>query len=810
MATKTIARPSPPSRESTSPLSIFAAPARWPVLLLLLALLLSAGSLIGLLRLQPDARVDLLIDPNADAFKDQALFADAFGADPVIVMAQPGPGASLITPDHIVGLSHLEGKLHQAAGVKKVYGPGTLVNTLAISTTTVLLNVCAQEGKTAEASARQQAVASGKSQAQQDQAGQQAFQQAVSACAQRYAKAFPSLGVPAVNNPTFIQGVLLEPDGQKVRPFWTWALPDTQHAIITVRLNRDASLQQVRHVIDIVRNASTSSDLPELKDLRFTASGSPALTLSVADSVFNALKLLVPLALVAVLIVAMLALGMSTLLTIAVAALGALWTAGVAGFLGLPVTPATLVVLPVVLGLATDYFIQSVNRVMEAQGTPQERVTQAARRILPSTGLAAAATAAGMLAFAVSGIPLVRQFGLFMALGVAMAYLANYLVGLPLLLLLGRTIPSVLNATSVRAAAGRRIAAIARLAPAAAIAVVIIGLTGWAALPGIKIETDPAQLVPPQDSALAQAEQVRKEVGLTGEIDLVVQGRDAASTDAVKWLDQASRRVAAQSGGDLKVVESLPLFLAGFNQGTLPDASRTALIFDRIPSYFSGAVYDNQRGLALSIFGLTQVTSVERDRTLVSSLRAVGDPPAGLRAFPAGLAVVADAALSELQGDQLKLTLLAIALILVVLLIGYRRLKPAILAVLPTVVAAGAATGLLFLVGAVLSQRSSPITILLGGVVVAFATEFGVLWLARYRGERAAGIDSAEAARLASSRVGPAIAASALALAAGFAVLALSPVPTVRDFGIWSAFDLLLATAAVLTLLPPLSRTWLR
>ncbi|TMF89228.1 MAG: hypothetical protein E6I07_05140 [Chloroflexi bacterium] len=810
MATKTIARPSTPSGESASRLSVFTAPSRWPLLLLFVAILLSAGSIVGLLRLQPDARVDLLIDPNASAFKDQALFADAFGADPVVVMARPGPGASLITPDHIVGLSHLEGKLHQAAGVKKVYGPGTLVNTLAISTTTVLLNVCAQEGKSAETSARQQAVAAGKSQAQQDQAGQQAFQQAVSACAQRYAKAFPSLGVPAVNNPTFIQGVLLEPDGQKVRPFWTWALPDTQHAVITVRLNRDASLAQVRHVIDIVRSASSSSDLPELKDLRFTASGSPALTLSVADSVFNALRFLVPLALVAVLIVAMLALGVSTLLTIAVAALGALWTAGVAGFLGLPVTPATLVVLPVVLGLATDYFIQSVNRLMETPGTPKERVSLAARRILPSTGLAAAATAAGMLAFVVSGIPLVRQFGLFMALGVAMAYLANYLVGLPLLLFLARMSPSVLNSTNVRATAGLRIAAIAKLAPAAAIAIVVVGLAGWAALPAIKIETDPAQLVPAQDSALAQAEQVRKEVGLAGEIDLVVQGRDAASTDAVKWLDDASRRIAAQSGGDLKAVESLPIFLAGFNQGTLPDASRTALIFDRIPSYFTGAVYDNQRGLALSIFGLTHVTSVERDRTLVSSLRTVGDPPAGLRAFPAGLAVVADAALSELQGDQLKLTLLAIALILLVLLIGYRRVKPAILAVLPTVVAAGAATGLLFVVGSVLNQRSSPITILLGGVVVAFATEFGVLWLARYRSERAGGIDPADAAQVASVRVGPAVAASALALAAGFAVLALSSVPMVRDFGIWSAFDLLLATAAVLGLLPPLARAWLR
>jgi len=791
--------------------SLSAAPSRRPFLLLIVALLLSTGGVLGLLRLHPDARVDLLVDPTARGFRDQARFADAFGADPVVVMAQPAGGVPLITPDHIVGLSHLEGKLHLAAGVKKVYGPGTLVNTLAISATTVLLNACAQEGKTAEATARQQAVAAGKSQAQQDQAGQQAFQQAVSACAQRYAKAFPSLGVPAVNNPTFIQGVLLEPDGQHVRPFWNWALPDGQHAIITVRLNRDASLDQVRQVVQIVRSASSSSDLKELHDLRFVVSGSPTLTLSVADAVFNALRLLVPLALLAVLIVGLLALGTSMLLTILVAALAALWTAGIAGFTGLPVTPGTLVVLPVVLGLATDYFIQSVNRVMDTDGTLEERVALATRRVLPSTGLAAAATAAGMLAFVVSGIPLVRQFGLFMAIGVVMAYLANYLVGLPALLLAGRRFAAVLSGSGIRAAAGRRIASIGGLAPAAAIAIVIVGLWGWVALPAVKIETDPSQLVPAGDAALAEADQVRREVGLAGEIDLVLQGHDAASPGAVSWLDTATKQAATQSGSDLKPLESLPGFLAGFNQGTLPDASRTTLILDRIPGYFSSAVYDSRNGLALSIFGLTHVTSVERDRTLVTQMRtAAGTPPSGYRVFPAGLAVVADQALTELQADQLRLTVLAIGLILLVLLLGYRQVRPAILAVLPTVVAAGAATGLLFLVGAVLNQRSSPITILLGGVVVAFATEFSVLWLARYRGERGQGIDAVEAAHVASTRVGPAIAASALALTAGFAILAISPVPTVRDFGIWSAFDLLLATAAVLVLLPPLARRWYR
>jgi len=783
-------------------------PARRPIVLLVVALLVSAAAALGLMRLHPDARVDLLIDPASASFRDQALFADTFGADPVVVMAQPTGGHDLITPDHIVGLSHLEGKLHLAPGVKKVYGPGTLVNTLAISTTTALLNVCATEGKNAETAARQKAAAAGKSQAAQDQAAQQAFQQAVSACAQRYAQAFPSLGVPAVNNPTFIQGVLLEPDGQHVRPFWTWALPDTQHAILTVRLDRNASLDQVRHIVDIVNSAASSSDLKELHDLRFTASGSPALTLAVADSVFSTLKLLLPLALLVVMAVGVLSLGTSMLLTLLVAALAALWTAGIAGFLGLPVTPATLAVLPVVLGLATDYFIQSVNRVMEAEGAPAARVALAARRVLPSTGLAAVATAAGMLAFAASGIPLVRQFGLFMALGVAMAYLANYLVGLPALVMLGRRFPQALAGNTIRTVAGRRIARVGSLAPVAVIVIGAIGLLGWAALPALKIETDPAQLVPAGDPALAQAEIVRQQIGLTGEIDLVIQGKDPSLPTAVSWLDSSSRQVVSQSSSDLRALESLPGFLAGFNQGTLPDATRTALILDRIPSYFSGAVYDRPHGLALAIFGLTQVTSVERDRALVAQLDRAGTPPPGYRAFPAGLAVVADRALTELQREQLTLTALSVGLILLVLLLAYRRPAPALLVILPTVVAAGAATGLLFLVEAALHQRSSPITILLGGVVVAFATEFGVLWLARYRGERTDGVEPVEAAARASSRVGPAIAASALALVAGFAVLAISAVPSVRDFGIWSAFDLILATVAVLTLLPPLARRW--
>ena len=73
------------------------------------------------------------------------------------------------------------------------------------------------------------------------------------------------------------------------------------------------------------------------------------------------------------------------LLAVPMAALAGLWTAGAAGWLGLPLTPATLAVLPVVLGLTTDYVIQAVNRLAEEPpGTPG-RLQRTARAILPAT-----------------------------------------------------------------------------------------------------------------------------------------------------------------------------------------------------------------------------------------------------------------------------------------------------------------------------------------------------------------------------------------------------------------------------------------
>ncbi|MBO0785313.1 MAG: MMPL family transporter [Actinobacteria bacterium] len=786
---------------------------RRPVALLVAAVLITGGLGFAATRLQADASASLLMDTSSAVYHEQAQFARLFGADPVVVLAEPAPGqgGQLLTPGHLVGLAQLEGNLSRLHGVSRVYGPGSLVNTFATLVTQRALQLCSAEGQKGKQAAEAAAKARGESAAAQTKAGNKAFTVTVKACAHNLAAKYPSLSLPALNNPSFFNQLLLEGNG-KVRPFWRGVLPSSSRALISVRMDQNASLNDVTAVERTVSKAKlgpkqrtitsngqrskTPTMAGNLTGLSLTVSGTPSLMASLARSARGSLLVLLPAALAAMLVLTLLVLRVPfRLLAVLLAALAGIWTAGAAALLHLPITPATLAVLPVVLGLGTDYVLQSVNRLVEEEGTPDERFASMVRAILPATGMAAGATAAGVLAFAVSGVPLVRQFGLFLALGVAMSWLASVMIALPLLSLLVR-----------RARPRRRhvpswnwLARPVRIPALALIPVILAGVAGWAALSATKIETNPTRLLPSHSAAVANAQTVARQIGYAGELDLVVTGPDVSRPDVVAWMGHVQQQL---QGKDLSAVNGLPGFLLGFNYGKAPSEKVTRTILSRLPKYFTQSVVSPDRRTALVTFGQKNVASLTQDTQLINRIDQVtANPPAGFHAYPAGLAVVAASALHALLRDQVLLNLLALAVVLVVLVIAFRRPLLGLLAVLPTVVAAGLATGAEYL----LHIEGTPITILLSGVVVAFATEFSVLWLSRYRAERADGTPPRAAAEVASRRIGPAIVAAALALIAGFGALALSPVPMVRGFGIWCAADLALATVAVLLVLPSLT-----
>jgi predicted RND superfamily exporter protein len=164
---------------------------------------------------------------------------------------------------------------------------------------------------------------------------------------------------------------------------------------------------------------------------------------------------------------------------------------------------------------------------------------------------------------------------------------------------------------------------------------------------------------------------------------------------------------------------------------------------------------------------------------------AVGGKPQPCFALSGGSYVVSGApvvvdSLARTLKDALRvlfavaIAVMALALFLV---FGSRlRLLPLVLAL----AAAAIAFGLLGLAGGSLTMASIAALPILIGLAVDYAIQFQ----ARLDEAEASGLTGSEAARKAAAAGGPTIAAAALATAAGFAALQLSPIPMVRTFGL--------------------------
>jgi predicted RND superfamily exporter protein len=159
------------------------------------------------------------------------------------------------------------------------------------------------------------------------------------------------------------------------------------------------------------------------------------------------------------------------------------------------------------------------------------------------------------------------------------------------------------------------------------------------------------------------------------------------------------------------------------------------------------------------------------------------------------LAAEANASLSD---SRYWLTAAGLVAVLLVLLAVYRSATRALVPLVPIVLA----TGWSALVLAAMEIPLNPMSVTLGALVIAIATEFSVLISARYREERRAGTPSAVAIERAYVSTGAAVRASGVTAIAGFAVLITSDIAMLRQFGISTVVDLSVALLGVLLVLP--------
>jgi hydrophobe/amphiphile efflux-3 (HAE3) family protein len=672
------------------------------------------------------------------------------------------------------------------------------------------------------------------------------------------------LAIPRLDDRAFVSTLVFDaakPPGTPKRRF-AYLFPSRRSqpgraALVQVRLKAGLDEREREVAIARVRAAVAMAAWKPRNGATYTVTGAPVVVADLTASITGSMRVLLIAALLVMAVMLALAFRRRLrLLPLAIALAASALTFGALSVAGASLTMASIAVLPVLIGLAVDYAIQLQSRIVEerGEGSAGAAVRRAALLGAPAVAVAAAATAAGFAVLALSPVPMVRGFGLLLVAGIAFAFAFALLAGSAALVLADRAAPpaalrrlaarlprreprtgvaggsgAALVAGAVRAgprrpsgaallAAGARTglrragaAALgyAERRPARVLAIALaVAACGWVLDTQTRVESDIQRLVPQDMPALRDLDALQRSTGVGGEVDVVVQGADVTSPAVIEWMTGYQAAVLREQGfnatrgcGEAELCPAFSLPDLFTTAASRRDAGAVDALLDAVPPYFSRSVISADRRTATLAFGV-RLMALDRQKHVIDAMRARldDDRPAGVRAAVAGLPVLAADANAEIaSGSRRALTLLAgLLAVALVLLAALRDLGRALVPLVPIALATGWSALVLFAVRVPLN----PMSVTLGALVIAISTEFSVLLSERYREERGRGHDPHAALRRTYASTGAAVLASGATAIAGFAVLVVSDIRMLRDFGFVTVVDLTVSLLGVLVVLP--------
>jgi len=503
------------------------------------------------------------------------------------------------------------------------------------------------------------------------------------------------------------------------------------------------------------------------------------------------------------------------------------WTFSLLGLVGIDLSLVTISGLPILIGLGVDFAIQVHNRVEEevVLDRAEHPIQETLANLGPPLVAATLAAVAAFLVMRVSLVPMIRDFGVMLAVGIVIILIVGVLI--PTAALGIREYRARTSSLAELSPIERGIVALGRLPQKFVIPLMIASVgvlvAGIALEDQFEIESDPVRWVNQDTDTVRDIRRLENETGFESTLGVLIEAnnvRDQTVIDLVWDFTQAN-----EDGAEIRNSSSMVSTLSkiiNYDDTVNPVPPRSAdvvALIDVMPDDIR-RVLINDEGTAAQLNLRLGSAPLSEDAILVERLNEdlsnridaleldadsilltdVGPGEQAVRAVPAGLAVVGVGLLENLSANRAILTYLALATAGLWILARFRSATRAILAMVPVLLAVGAAS----VIVAVLGLTLSPLTTVSGPLVIASCTEFSILILGRYLEERQRGLTAKEATDRASARTGRAFFTSALTTIGGFGVLVFSALPLLSDFGLIVTLNVAVALLSALVVMPPL------
>ena len=769
------------------------------ILVMLVGAVTTLGLGFGATKLAFSTGQENYLNKSDQVYKDNVAYQKLFGGEAMVALVTMAPGhkvAELFTPANVAQWQAVEREIRDSHRVLDVVSPLT-----ALQWNDALVRSPSGD-PTAGVAGK---IITGELQRDASAAGKQARLADATKTLQRIG-AIPR-SKRSIDDPAYLDVLLHDNTGAIRKPLLA-VFPDDRHAQMVVRLLGNQSIKDEGSAADFVQGAVAKN--LHFANAQITTTGASELLKNLNDYLTGGMATLGGIAIAVMALILLLTFNVRwRLLPLGVVIIGVIWAFGAAGYMGIPLTIVTIAGLPVMLGIGIDYAIQMHARVEEEVviNRAAHPIQTTSRNLGPALLVVTFDAVFAFAALHFAKVPMLRDFGLLLAVGV-IAICVNSIMA-PLAILGIREFRSPTKGRDFSegplARLTVRLGSLShKLAPPLAVASLVVFTGGLLVGGKLVLQTDPVQWVNQKSQVIKDLHVLDREIGSSSELGLYVQAKDVFADSTTRWVDGFTRNQLRQNQGTLLTASGLVSTVSDL--GDAPGAPHVTPTGNDVRAAYAVAPPDIQRSIvspagdAANIIFRTGPSSLDARAKVVREIRKTVVSVPGIRATPSGLAVVGVGLLDNLLANRILLTYLAILFVFLFLAVRLRSIVRALLSLVPVLIAVGAAS----LFAYALSLKLSPMTAVGGPLVVAACTEFTSLILLRFVEERRRGLEPRAAVDIAAARTGRAFIVSALTAVSGVAVIATSSLPLLRGFGEIVALNLAVALLSALVVLPPM------
>ncbi len=613
-------------------------------------------------------------------------------------------------------------------------------------------------------------------------------------------------------------------------------IPDSTHAVMYVMIEATSSETTME---EILRETEVSIQLAEFPpDYRIIVTGEPAFAIAMNDEMNRSIGTLLMISVI--LMVAVLYVVFRhvrwRLLPLPIVLVGIIFTFGAMGALGIPMSMVSMAAFPVLIGIGIDYAIQFHNRIeeeLERGETEEEAIIETIKHIGPAVLIALIITTLGFFSLFTSSVPMIRDFGTLLIIGIIMCFISSLFLGVTViyglhklstkgtLSNLGLKRKNHEKITSWKDHRGatkknhepdklektlKSIATFSMKNPLIILPIAfVLCLGGIYADSMVPLQTDVETFVPQDMPALIDIKYMGDTLGASDELNLIIMTDDIADPAILKWIDRFSEH-EVRYRDNIYASSSIVDIVKDVNGGHIPESSsEVAAVYEDLPqsekdSFIHGntiLLLNFNIGNAMDDLGLEGIevlSDIVKDDILWMP------PPPDTSVTITGHSVIFVEVISALTSGRIFMTMFGILLVFFGLLVIYRDLIKAVTPVVTMFIVVGLSGGLMYYTGI----EYTPMTATLGALILGVGSEYAILMMERYFEEREKGASPEAAMQEASAKIGKAIVTSGMTTVFGFSALIASPFIITSNFGTVTVLLVLMALLATFVILPPL------